>query len=131
MADPQTILWQARQGPVAADWRVFTKRRGKLSGFFHGTSDDPDPLLVITPDGAVEYISERKPPAIVAFQDLAGMKLRVASSDSSAAVSTGIDLRYLDSSKTKWRSAGFANNLEAIQGLIEAYGAHKALRGYA
>ncbi|CCK24903.1 hypothetical protein BN159_0524 [Streptomyces davaonensis JCM 4913] len=131
MTDPRTILWQARQGAAPADWRVFTKRRGKLSGFFRGTSDDPDPLLVITPDGAVEYISERKPLTIVAFRELAGMKLRVASSDSSAIVSTWLDLRYLDGRKTKWRSAGFSNNLEAIQGLIEAYGAHKALRGYA
>lgn len=130
MADPRTILWQARRGPVPADWRVFTKKRGKLSGFFRGTSDDPDPLLVITPDVAVEYISERKPLAIVVFRDLAGMRLRVASSDSSAAVSTWIDLRYHDGSKKKWRPAGFANDPEAIQGFIEAYGAHKALRGY-
>ncbi|MCX5256923.1 hypothetical protein OOK27_22825 [Streptomyces canus] len=131
MTDPRSILSQARQGPVPADWRVFAKRRGKLSGFLRGTSDDPDPLLVITPDVAVEYISERKPLTIVVFQDLAGMKLRVASSDSSAAVSTWVDLRYLDGSKKKWRSACFAGNLEAIQGFIEAYGAHKALRGYA
>ncbi|MBW8801053.1 MAG: hypothetical protein JF597_48155 [Streptomyces sp.] len=59
------------------------------------------------------------------------MKLRVASSDSSVAVSTWVDLRYLDGSKKKWRSADLANNLEATQGFIEAYGAHKALRGYA
>ncbi|MCL7424791.1 hypothetical protein [Streptomyces sp. YS415] len=131
MTDPRTLLWQARRGPVPADWRVFTKRRGKVSGFFGGTSDDPDPLLVITPDGSVEYISERKPLAIVVFQDLVGMKLRVAGSSNSAAVSTWVDLRYLDGSKSKWRSTGFGSNLEAIQGFIEAYGAHKALRGYA
>ncbi|MEV7732912.1 hypothetical protein AB0O75_12575 [Streptomyces sp. NPDC088921] len=59
------------------------------------------------------------------------MKLRVARSDSAAAVSTWVDMRYLDGSKKKRRSAGFANNLEATQGFIEAYGAHKALRGYA
>ncbi|MEU0031100.1 hypothetical protein [Streptomyces sp. NPDC006335] len=128
MTDPRTILWQARQGPVPAQWRVFTKKRGALSGFFRGTSNDPDPLLVITLDGSVEYISERKPLTIVFFQDLASMKLRVASSDSSAAVSTWVDLRYLDGRKSKWRSAF---DLEAVQGFIEAYGAHKALRGYA
>ncbi|MET8078327.1 hypothetical protein [Streptomyces sp. NPDC005303] len=131
MTDPLSILQQARWGPVPADWRVFAKRRGKLSGIFHGTSDDPDPLLVITPEVAVEYISERKPPTIVVFQTLVGMRLRVASSNSSAAVSTWVDLRYVDGNKAKWRSAGFANDLEAIQGFIEAYGAHKALRGYA
>ncbi|WP_405467210.1 hypothetical protein [Streptomyces canus] len=126
MTDPRTILWQARQGPVPPQWRVFTKRRGALSGFFRGTSNDPDPLLVITLDGSVEYISERKPLTTVVFQDLASMKLQVASSDSSRAVSTWVDLRYLDGSKSKWRS-GF--DLEAVQGFIEAYGAHKALRG--
>ncbi|WAZ26290.1 hypothetical protein STRCI_007852 [Streptomyces cinnabarinus] len=131
MTDPRTILWQARQGAVPADWRVFTKRRGKLSGFFRGTSDHPDPLLVITPDVAVEYISERKPLTIVAFHELSGMKLRVAGSDSSAIVYSWIDLRYVDGRKKKWPSGRFANDLEAIQGFIEAYGAHKALRGYA
>ncbi|MGV9454071.1 hypothetical protein [Streptomyces sp. NPDC003635] len=130
MTDPRTILWQARQGPAPADWRVFTKRRGKLSGFFRGTSDDPDPLLVITPDAAVEYVSERKPLTIVLFHELAGIKLRVSTSDSSSYVTTWIDLRYLDGRKSKWRSAGFAYDVEAIQGFIEAYGAHKALRGY-
>lgn len=130
MTDPHTILWQARRGPAPADWRVFSKRRGKLSGFFRGTSDDPDPLLVITPDGAVEYISERKPLSVVHFHELAGMKLRVSTSDSSPFVTTWIDLRYRDGSKKRWRP-GFANDLEAIQSLIEAYGAHKALRGYA
>ncbi|MFJ9100793.1 hypothetical protein ACIRJM_20275 [Streptomyces sp. NPDC102405] len=59
------------------------------------------------------------------------MKLRVASSDSSVAVSTWVDLRYPSDSKKKWRSAGLANNLEATQGFIETYGAHKALRWYA
>ncbi|MER6345219.1 hypothetical protein ACWC10_30045 [Streptomyces sp. NPDC001595] len=130
MTDPRTILWQARRGPVPPDWRVFTTRRGKLTGFFHGASDDPDPLLVLTPDVAVEYVSERKPLTTVVFHDLAGMKLRVASSSSSAAVSTWVDLRYRDGSKAKWRSATFSNDLEAIQGFLEAYGAHKALRGH-
>ena len=33
MTDPRTILGQARQGPVPVNWQVFTKKRGKLSGF--------------------------------------------------------------------------------------------------
>ncbi|MEV4439477.1 hypothetical protein AB0K09_10705 [Streptomyces sp. NPDC049577] len=133
MTDPLTILGQARQGPVPADWRVFTKKRGKLSGFFHGTSQDPDPLLVITTDGAIEYASEQKPLTIVSFHDLAGMALQVRGSsfsDSSAvSISTWVDLTYRDGSKDKWRSPSFANDLPAIQGFIEAYGAHKALQG--
>jgi hypothetical protein len=48
MTDPQAILGQARRDPVPVNWRVFTKKRGKLSGFLRGSSHDPDPLLVIT-----------------------------------------------------------------------------------
>jgi hypothetical protein len=60
MTDPRTILGQARQGPVPVNWRVFTKKRGKVSGFLRGSSHDPDPLLVITPD-SVLYRSVRRP----------------------------------------------------------------------
>ncbi|MFF4984827.1 hypothetical protein ACFY3O_32895 [Streptomyces sp. NPDC001046] len=131
MTDPRTMLWQARKGPVPQDWRVFTKRRGKLSGFFHGTTDDPDPLLVITPAGSVEYISEAKPLAIVVFEDLTDVKLRVSTTDSSSFVSTWLDLRYDNGTKKRWTSSGFTNNLEALQAFLEAYGAHKAMRGHA
>ncbi|MFF1905162.1 hypothetical protein [Kitasatospora sp. NPDC058218] len=131
MIDPRAILWQARQGPVPANWRIFTKARGRLSGFLHGTSDDPDPLLVITPDGAVEFTEERKPLTVVDFYDLAGMTLRVngqSFSDSSMVnLAVWVDLDYRDGRKAKWRSASFSGDLRTIQGLIEAYGAHKAL----
>ncbi|MEU1674734.1 hypothetical protein ABZ752_22300 [Streptomyces roseifaciens] len=133
MTDPQTILWQARQGPVPANWRVFTKKRGKVSGFLRGTSHDPDPLLVITLDGAIEYVSERKPLEIVNFNDLAGIALRVEGhsfSDSSIVTLTvWVDLHHRDGRKAKWKSASFADDTQAIQGFIEAYGAHKELRG--
>jgi|SRR5574341_514946 hypothetical protein len=133
MTDPRTILAQARQGSVPVNWRVFTGKRGKLSGFLRGTSHDPDPLLVITPDGAIEYVNERKPLTVVNFYDLAGMTLQVdghSFSDSSIVTLTvWVDLHYPDGRKTKWRSTSFADNLQTIQSLIEAYGAHKALRG--
>ncbi|MEU9167039.1 hypothetical protein AB0D34_04430 [Streptomyces sp. NPDC048420] len=75
MTHPQTILGQARQGPVPAGWRIFTKKRGRVSGFLRGTSNDPDPLLVITLDGVVEYVSDRKPLTVVDFYDLAEISL--------------------------------------------------------
>ncbi|WP_369193714.1 hypothetical protein [Streptomyces djakartensis] len=131
MTDPRTVLWQARKGPVPRDWRVFTRKRGQLSGFLHGTPDDPDPLLVITTGGSVEYISETKPLAIVLFEDLAEVKLRVSTTDSSSLVSTWLDLRHRNGDKTRWSSAGFTNHLDVIQAFIEAYGAHKALREHA
>ncbi|MEU1422664.1 hypothetical protein [Kitasatospora sp. NPDC005751] len=133
MTDPRTILWQARQGPVPTDWHVFTKRRGKLKGFFRGTSDDPDPLLVITPDGTVEYTDERHPPTVVDFYALTDITLQVRGqsfSDSTMVnLAVWIDLQYRDGTKAKWRSASFPGDLRAVQGFIEAYGAHKALLG--
>jgi hypothetical protein len=126
------ILGQARQGPVPVNWRVFTKKRGKLSGFMRGSSHDPDPLLVITPDSAIEYANERKPLTVVNFDELAGMTLRERGSSFSdstiVTLEVWIDLHYRDGRKTKWRSTSFADNLQSIQYFIEAYGAHKALR---
>ena len=133
MTDPRTILGQARQGPVPANWRVFTKKRGKLSGFLRGASHDPDPLLVITTDGVIEYANERKPLTVVNFYDLAEITLRVhGSSFSDSTIVTldvWIDLQGRDGRKTKWRSTSFADDLQSIQCFIEAYGAHKALQG--
>ncbi|MGI5479797.1 hypothetical protein [Streptomyces lavendofoliae] len=133
MTDPRAVLRQARQGPVPPHWRVFTKQRGKLSGFFRGTSNDPDPLLVITQDGAVEYTDERKPPAVVDFRELAGVRLQVTgqsfSDSSSVHLSVWLDLFHHDGRKTKWRSASFADDLRTIQGFIEAYAVHRAWRG--
>jgi hypothetical protein len=133
MTDPRTILGQARQGPVPVHWRVFTKKRGKLSGFLRRSSHDPDPLLVITSDGAVEYVNERKPLMVVDFDDLTGIALQVHghsfSDSTSVTLQVWIDLHHRDERKTKWRSTSFADNLQTVQCFIEAYGAHKALRG--
>jgi hypothetical protein len=41
MLDPRAILFQASQGAAPSGWAVFTKRRGRLTGFLRGTSDDP------------------------------------------------------------------------------------------
>jgi hypothetical protein len=133
MTDPRTVLGQARQGPVPEGWRVFTKKRGKVSGFLRGTSNDPEPLLVITPDGAIEYASERKPLTVVNFNDLTGITLRVQghsfSDNTIVTLTVWLDLEYRDGSKGKWRSASFGDNLQTVQNFIQAYGAHQALRG--
>lgn len=134
MTDPRSVLDQARRGPVPADWRVFTKKRGKISGFFRGTSHDPDPLLVITPVGLIEYENERKPLTIVNFHELSGISLRVhghSFDDSSiVTITVWVDLDYYDGRrKAKWHSKTFWNDLAAVQAFIEAFGAHKALRG--
>ncbi|MFD9123462.1 hypothetical protein [Kitasatospora sp. NPDC059571] len=133
MTDPQSILEQARRGAAPPNWRLYTKKRGKLSGLLHGSSHDPDPLLVITPDGTVEYRDDRTPPGVVRFDDLVGVELQVRGqsfSDSSTVnISVWLDLHGRDGGKAKWRPSSFGNDLQAIQGFLEAYGAHKALRG--
>jgi hypothetical protein len=132
MLDPQAVLSQAGQGSVPATWRVFTKDRGRVRGFLRGTSADPNPLLVITTDGAVEYVDSKKPTAVVDFGDLSGVRLRVTGSTFSDSIqvqlSVWLDLRYRDGRKSKWRSASFAGQYETIQAFIEAYGAYQALR---
>ena len=132
MLDPQAVLGQARQGRTPASWRVFTKARGRVRGFLRGTSADPDPLLVITPNGVVEYVDSKKPVAVVDFASLARISLRVSGSTFSDSIQVRLDvwldLHHHDGRKSKWRSASFASQYQTIQAFIEAYGAHQALR---
>jgi hypothetical protein len=133
MLDPQAVLSQASQGRAPATWWVFTKERGRLRGFLRGTSGDPDPLLVITPDGVVEYTDSRKPALVVEFESLSRIRLRVSGSTFSDSIQVRLDvwldLHYRDGGKAKWRSASFSDQYQTIQAFIEAYGAHQALRG--
>jgi hypothetical protein len=132
MLNPQAVLSQAKQGTAPASWRVFTKARGRVRGFLHGTSADPDPLLVITPDGVAEYVDSKKPVAVVDFASLARISLRVSGSTFSDSIQVRLDvwldLHYRDGRTSKWRSASFADRYETIQAFIEAYGAHQAFR---
>jgi hypothetical protein len=127
--DPQAVLSQAGQGRAPAAWRVFTKERGRVRGFLRGTSADPDPLLVITPDGVAEYADSRKPVAAVDFGALARIRLRVTGSTFSDSIQVRLDvwldLYYRDGTKAKWRSASFAGQYETIQAFIEAWGAYQ------
>jgi hypothetical protein len=129
--DPQAALGQAREGRPPATWRVFTKERGRMRGFLRGTSADPDPLLVITPDGVVEYVDHKKPIAVVDFDSLSRISLQVSGSTFSDSIQVRLDvwldLHYRDGRKSKWRSASFADQYETVQAFIEAYGAHQAL----
>jgi hypothetical protein len=45
------------------------------------------------------------------------------------ALDVWIDLQYRDGKKTEWRSWRGKLHVQMIQRFIEAYGAHKALRG--
>ena len=131
MRDPQAVISRVRQGAAPPGWRVFIKKRGAVGAFFTGTRGDPDPLLVFTPEGAVEYVSEKKPLAVVAFDDLSEVKLRARASTTSdsmqAHLHVWLDLRYLSGKEIKWQPASFKNDLDVIQHFIEAYGTRKAL----
>jgi hypothetical protein len=131
MRDPQVILSQVRQGSVPSTWRIFSKKRGIVSGFFRGTMSDPDPLIVFTPEGFLEYVNEKKPLAVIIFDDVSEIRLQVHASTMSDSRSVWLDvwldLYYLSGKKVKWQSSSFKNNLQVIQYFIETYAVHKAL----
>lgn len=133
MLDSRAILSRAGQGAAPSGWAVFTKRRGRVRGFLRGTSDDPDPLLVITPEGVVEFVDSRKAIHIVDFDQLSDLALRVQGSSFSDSMIVNLDvwldLRFRDGRTQKWRSSTFADDYRTIQSVLEAYGAYKVLRG--
>jgi hypothetical protein len=133
MRDPRSILAQASQGGSPHGWTVFTKSRGRIRGFFTGTSGDPDPLLVVTPEGIVEFVDNRERLQVVDFDQLSDVALRIRGSSFSDSMivhlDVWLDLRYRDGRKEKWKSSTFSNEYQTIQSVLEAYGAHKVLRG--
>jgi hypothetical protein len=133
MLDPQAILALARRGGAPPGWAVFSKRRGRVGGFLRGTSGDPDPLLVITPEGVAEFVDHRKGVHVVDFDHLSEAALRVRGSSFSDSMIVNLevwlDLRFRDGRKQKWQSSNFADDYRTIQSVLEAYGAYKALRG--
>ena len=131
MRDPQVILSQVRRGSVPSTWRIFSKKRGIVRGFFSGTLNDPDPLLIFTPEGVLEYVNEKKPIAVIIFDDISEIRLQVHASTMSDSMNVWLDvwldLLYLNGKKVKWQSSSFKNNLQVIQYFIETYAVHKAL----
>lgn len=133
MRDPREILSQAGSGAAPPEWAVFTKQRGRVRGFLAGTSDDPDPILVVTPDGVVEYVDRRKPIDVVDFAELATVDLRIRGhsfSDSSiVTLQVWLDLTFVDGRRAaKWRSDSFGDDVRTVQAFLEAFGAHRILR---
>ena len=127
MTSPQEVIDQARRGPVPADWRVFTKPRGVVGAFFRGTSGQPDPVLVITPEAAVEYTSDRVPLSVLYFA-WAGASLRVratTSSDSSTVrIRFWVDVRLTDGRTVQWKPATFPPRIEVVQRFVAGCAVH-------
>jgi hypothetical protein len=106
---------------------------------------DPDPLLVVTPDGFVEYVNSRKPVIAVAFADLADLRLRInttrtthynqpgnPASGSYTTTSTAVwlDLLYRDGRTVRWRQrARFGQADAVVQSIIAAHGRYAAQYG--
>ncbi|HYX51790.1 MAG TPA: hypothetical protein VE843_18720 [Ktedonobacteraceae bacterium] len=130
MRDPRAILSQVRQGSVPPTWKIFTKKRGAVGGFFSGTSRDPDPMLVFTPEGVLEYINEKKPLAVIIFNDVSEIRLQVHASTMSDSMNVWLDvwldLYYFGGKKVKWQPSSFKNDLQVIQHFIETYAVYKA-----
>jgi uncharacterized spore protein YtfJ len=58
MLEPRAILSQVRKGEFPLAER--SSQRGAGGGFLRGTSGDPDPILVIKPEGVVEFVDTEK-----------------------------------------------------------------------
>jgi hypothetical protein len=72
---------------------------------------------------------------VIDFDELLSIDLRVRGSSFSdstlVTLQVWLDLHYRDGRKTtKWRSASFGDNYQTVRSFIEAFGAHKAMRGY-
>jgi hypothetical protein len=128
MSSPQEVIDQARRGPVPVGWRVFTKRRGVVGAFFRGTSGQPDPVLVITPEAAVEYASDRVPLSVFYFAWVADATLRMRASSSSDSTSVRIrfwvDVRLADGRTIQWKSATFPARIDVVQRFVECCAVH-------
>jgi hypothetical protein len=125
MRDPRAILFQASQGAAPSGWAVFTKRRGRLSGFLRGTSDDPDPLLVITPEGVVEFVDNRKGLLLLAFDQLSDITLRMQGSS----FSDSPIVNFGSGPRISCPSARAAARRTSMSGSSRAEGAHMGFAG--
>jgi hypothetical protein len=128
MSSPQEVIDQARRGPVPAGWHVFTKRRGAIGAFFRGTSGQPDPVLVITPEAVVEYTSDKVPLSVFYFAWVADASLRVKATTSSDSTTVRIrfwvDVQLTDGRTVQWKSETFPRRIEVVQRFAEGCAVH-------
>jgi hypothetical protein len=69
-------------------------------------ADDPDPVIVVMPNGFVEFFLLRRPPRIVAFAELADVQLegygRIAEEVTLDEIELSLYLIYKDGRKERW-----------------------------
>jgi hypothetical protein len=127
MTSPTEVIDLARRGEAPPGWRVFTKRRNPVGAFFRGTRGDPDPMLVITTEAAVEYVNEKASLAVLHFGHVAQAKLRAratamqgsSSSQPHASLHLWVDVTLTDGREVKWQTASFRNNVRVMQRFCE------------
>lgn len=95
------------------------------------TPDSDPPLLVITPDGFIEYVRPDYPIVASAFAALASLALRVTASTTSdssfATTHIWLDLHYRDVRVERWSPRAYFGQTEAIaQAIIAARGWYEA-----
>jgi hypothetical protein len=129
MREPNEIISLARQGSARPDWQVFTRKRGTIGAFFRGTSHDPDPMLVVTTDGVVEYVDQKKPLIAVDFGELESIELQANATTQSdtahAYLHAWLDLHYQDGRQAKWQPSSFKDDLRILQSFIEAHAIYR------
>jgi hypothetical protein len=121
---------------------------GIIAGFIAGRdSGDPDPELVILPNGFVEYVSHRKPIISIPFAEIADVDLRVktttyhsTNTNANTSFSTTttrtrtdiwLDLYYRNGNKEKWQPrAKFGPTQSVCQMIIKAHARYSALQGH-
>jgi hypothetical protein len=132
MFDAGNVLDQARRGYQSRLWMVFVGKRFAPWAWVRGTHQDPDPLLVLTPEGAVEYINSKHNLAVVDFFTVRDIALKVSGSSSRdsmlVSITMWIDIYYVDGSKGKWSSkASYDQSYRLFQSFMMALGMHWAL----
>ena len=129
MREPNEIITLARQGSARPDWQVFSRKRGSIGAFFRGTSHDPDPMLVVTPDGVVVYEDQKKPLIAIDFAELESIELRgnatTQSDTAHATLHAWLDLHYSDGRTAAWEPSAFKDDLRILQSFIEVYAIYK------
>src|SRR3989442_1601563 len=106
MFDADNVLRQARSGSRSRLWMVFVGKRFAPWAWVRGTLQDPDPLLVCTPEGVVEYVNSKHNLSVVDFFAVRDLQLKVSGSSSSdstlVTITMWIDIHYIDGRKDKW-----------------------------
>jgi hypothetical protein len=132
MFDADNVLRLARSGYRSPLWMVFVGKRFAPLAWVRGTLQDPDPLLVCTPEGVVEYVNSKHNLSVVDFFAVRDMEMKVSGSSSSnstlVTITMWIDIHSVDGRKARWSpKARYDHTYPLFQSFLMAFGMHWAL----